>query len=524
MDAATHKLLESVTQRTLHAHNFSRTSSQASLVLTDLLARYLTLLAGTCARYAEHANRKQLNARDAVRALDDLGVSIEELNDYCRVEGMDMVRNGYSNPYHRRAQDFQEFRSQLNDGLRGDRDDSIQLKYSQLPEDWDGEESSEPEEEDDAMDVDVEVGQKRASPSPPSPPLSPKRPRISTWEPPPHIPDFLPPFPKSLDASLPPDTETDGPDVRMQPPEDKAARMQEQDKMQAPLDIPSPSATSSDYNARIPYDQSSLANVPSWHLPAHPPNPPEPQSQNEKHKQPLNTEQDLLRAYHHILTNPTQIKDQGNPQRHKVAMALLGLTQTSSRWELPDTLYSNVSSNQPRVVAIGPTYPLALGTDPEKDKKETDFKFPAMAPRSVSSSERMSWLVGQQGSRIPELARHVLHPNIYSRTTRLNHPPVLSRGTKQLIYGPGVPAPWNANLIPPQETAKEKEKEKDGGAQVNGVKKDPAALPDARLFATWEYERKDYNVPLQKVNSTRGRIVSGQGPTITVNPNQRRRA
>ena len=57
MDVAATSFLESATQRTLHAHNFSRSSSEATHVLADLLGRYYTLLASTCARYAEHAAR-----------------------------------------------------------------------------------------------------------------------------------------------------------------------------------------------------------------------------------------------------------------------------------------------------------------------------------------------------------------------------------------------------------------------------------------------------------------------------------
>ena len=87
MDAGAKKLLETVTIDTLHANNFSRASTQATQVLTDLLSRYLSLLSATCAKYAEHAGRLRLNAKDAAAALGELGVSVEELSEYCALEG-----------------------------------------------------------------------------------------------------------------------------------------------------------------------------------------------------------------------------------------------------------------------------------------------------------------------------------------------------------------------------------------------------------------------------------------------------
>ncbi len=83
MDSGAYRLLESATQRTLHAHAFSRSSSQASSVLTDLLSRYLALLTSTCAKYSQHAGRTGLTVRDAIGALNELGVDIDELSDYC---------------------------------------------------------------------------------------------------------------------------------------------------------------------------------------------------------------------------------------------------------------------------------------------------------------------------------------------------------------------------------------------------------------------------------------------------------
>jgi len=92
MDNTAFNFLESATLKTLHAHSFARSSTQASFVLTDLLSRYLTLLSTTCAQYAQHAGRSGITTRDAVCVLDELGVSIDELSEYCEYEGEELAR------------------------------------------------------------------------------------------------------------------------------------------------------------------------------------------------------------------------------------------------------------------------------------------------------------------------------------------------------------------------------------------------------------------------------------------------
>jgi histone H3/H4 len=108
MDNGAHKLLESATQRTLHAHAFSRSSTQASLALTDLLSRYLALLASTSAKYAQHAGRTKLSVRDIVGALDELGVGLDELSDYASSEAKEL--NRYALYSARRVEDLMEFK------------------------------------------------------------------------------------------------------------------------------------------------------------------------------------------------------------------------------------------------------------------------------------------------------------------------------------------------------------------------------------------------------------------------------
>ncbi len=103
---------------------------------------------------------------------------------------------------------------------------------------------------------------------------------------------------------------------------------------------------------------------------------------------------------------------------------------------------------------------------------------------------------------------------VYYRAVRLTHPPVLQRGTQKFTYGPGANASWNSTLAPASANTpvpgkgkdKEKDKEKEGvNGMANGKEKEKEKerekegsrlLPDARLYATWEYEQKRYDQPL----------------------------
>ena len=108
MDSNNQRLLESITHKSLHAHAFSRSSSQATHVLTDLLSRYLTLLTTTCGQYAAHAGRTRISMQDALQAVGELGTSVDELHEYGMVEGWDMGR--YAQLSVRRTEEMNDFR------------------------------------------------------------------------------------------------------------------------------------------------------------------------------------------------------------------------------------------------------------------------------------------------------------------------------------------------------------------------------------------------------------------------------
>ncbi|EAU87618.2 hypothetical protein CC1G_09715 [Coprinopsis cinerea okayama7 len=552
MDANTHRLLESVTHRTLHAHAFSRASSQATLVLTDLLSRYLTLLTSSCARYAQHAGRHQLSIYDALQAIDELGTSVDELSEFGSTEGKEM--NRYAVQSAKRIEELNEYRSHLFEGLRQDRDDAIALHFARFDEEGyvdseDDEQSSEYSVSDDevatqpatlpdAMEVDGQpvspslqkrrhVSSPKLPPSPVSKSPSPsrKRPRTANWNPPEHIPDFLPPFP-STDVA-PPGSNHPSPRMSSQPPELRpptpapgtpeptgAAAAEKAEKASLSLSQAiAANNTTSDILVQVPYAQSTLAGIPERHLPGPPPSRPPPRPPRFATPQ---TEPSFIGAYHYILTHPPPPHPPpATTQRHRVAMALLDLLQKQSRWTPADTLNASVAPCPPRVATMSPSCPVAisdLGPDGKpRDGKEDRTKFPMTSMKPVAYPERLAPMASQPSSHIPDLARLVLHPAILSRSTRLTHPPMLYRGSKPLVYGRGVPAPWNVAPLPdpanPSTPSSSKPNGKDKETDPDAPK---PAMADALLFATWDYDKKDYRVPLPR-HGSRNRVAGGSG-------------
>jgi histone H3/H4 len=61
---------------------FDAAHESAVDILADLLQRYLANVCGAAHEYAELAGRTQTNTLDALLALEDLGVSPDELNTY----------------------------------------------------------------------------------------------------------------------------------------------------------------------------------------------------------------------------------------------------------------------------------------------------------------------------------------------------------------------------------------------------------------------------------------------------------
>ncbi|KAL4063980.1 hypothetical protein V8B97DRAFT_2082159 [Scleroderma yunnanense] len=456
-------LVDSVVIKILHAHSFARTSSQALSVLSSILARYIVLVASACGQYAELAGRSHLSACDIIACLDELGTNVDELNEYCSIEGVDLSR--YATSSAKRLDDLAEFKSVSSFTIPHTLPSSISCEHH---------------------------GRRRRRPSnapapAPAPALREPSEEFSYGL------DFLPPLPDdSRPRSVSP------------APAPEPVKM-ERPPSPLPQHVASASTTTADYATQVPYSESILASAPSWHLPGPPPSSASSSKAQQTARFPTpSPQQALLSAYHHILTHPVSQVGPANPAKHKVTMALLSQIQNNPRWDAPNTLYGNIVPCPPRVSAINPSYPVSISTLEDikagKDVDEKKSALPPAPPRAVFSSDRPVYLASQQGSRIPELARQVLPGAVLARTTRLTHPPVLQRGPQKLIYGPGINAPWNSSQTGASGQAPK------GGDETMATGRDAPSLtlPDAQMFATWDYEPKHYQDPL---TGRRGRVV-----------------
>lgn len=408
--AATAVIVDSVVMKILHAHSFARTSAQAMSVLSNLLTRYLVLLASACGQFSELAGRPRLSVRDFVACLEELGTNLDELGEYCSTEGVELSR--YASSSAKRLDDLADFRGMihlvyltfidtfcsvghLGEGLVSE-GDPILLNYAPLLEDVpviDGVVEDGAESDDELSDagglLPAEAGDRFTEP------LSYREHPTASF-----TPDFLPPFP---DASQP-----------HSPSPAPAPHAVKMERPPSPLPQHITSITAGDYLIQVPYAESVLGNTPSWHLPSQPSAMRTSRPQPPRFATP-STQQALLAAYHHILTHPVSQPGPPNPAKHKVAMTLLSQVQHNTRWDASPTLYANVVPCTPRIAPIGPSYPIAhsaleeirSGKDIDKDSDKRPMLPPA-PPRPVFSNDKPVFLASQQSSRLPELARQVL--------------------------------------------------------------------------------------------------------------------
>ncbi|KAL1687418.1 hypothetical protein GGG16DRAFT_116995 [Schizophyllum commune] len=423
MDGATQKLVESTVHRVLHANSFSRASSNATHILADIFARYYLVLAQTCAQYAQHAGRSSINVHDALHAIEDLGFSLEELQDYVQGEAVDMARAGYTprmSTSTRRMEELAEMHAHLADGLKQDHDDTIPLVYAPLDPDADyptsdseSEEEEIPAQRSEAEPMDTTHGSEREEgqppaldpqhrvssprlqlPTPPSPHPH-KRHKKNGWNAPDYVPSFLPPFPKpandedvdplELESALPSRAQSTQPELA---PTVKVENL--------PLPLPPPTAamsSSTDYTELnpIPYSQSSLGSLQEWHLPSAPPDPDaDPSSAVDG--RPSNRSKLLghphfltMKASAYVINNKRDVQlpdttvqtsssgvhtiPMSTQGRHAVLLtlqsALNNAPSTSMRhFDVPDTLYGAVQPDTrgSAVGRVGGGYPIPVGT------------------------------------------------------------------------------------------------------------------------------------------------------------------
>lgn len=242
--------------------------------------------------------------------------------------------------------------------------------------------------------VDARMTTPPLPPSPVSNPSSPlrKRARLSNWNPPSHIPDFLPPYP---DAELSREPSPIKLEAEAMPPP-----INPQERPITPPPQLASSTTTSDYLTPVPYTMSSLSSISEHHLPDQ---PPAEALTKRKYETPQITPS-LFKAYHHVLTNRPAPNQVPNPARHRVAMALLLQMYNTPRWTAADTLFSNLAGPRPRVVAPTPSFPVMN----EESSGKPSTPLPLPLSRSLMPNETLTSLSTQATSRIPDVARIVL--------------------------------------------------------------------------------------------------------------------
>lgn len=250
--------------------------------------------------------------------------------------------------------------------------------------------------------------------SPVSNPASPyprKRARPEGWNPPDHVPDFLPPFPTerppsppmlSLDnsASGPHSTaaSTPLPNAPLRPP--------------SPSPPPAPSTSQASYKNPVPYATSTLASKPNDHLPKSPDPLPPFKLSNAPHGA-------LLNAQHQLLTHPPSSPGGQNPARHTLAMSLILSSQ--SRYVPSDTLFGASDPTPLKSAVPMPSFPIPL--NPEDQKKGIVLP---QETRSVVAGETIAPQTAVQSSRLPALARGVLPVRSILINSRLS--PIFNSG------------------------------------------------------------------------------------------------
>lgn len=324
----------------------------------------------------------------------------------------------------------------LKEGCKLDQDDAIALVYAEMNTPPPSNSSDEESDESDADEVEPNGvahvngivpytngteprGTKRTAspvlpPSPISKPTSPLRKRIRLqpgWDPPEHIPDFLPPFPTTKpDNELPslqsPQIKTEAEAALPTP----GVNGRDRDLPVPPPQQLSTATSAADYLTPVPYSMSSLSTAPDSHLPdpityTAPPLVTSALQLLPRKHEPPDILPSLLAAYHHVLTNPAPPEPSINPGRHRIALTSLNQAYTRPKWTAQDTLFANLAAPRPRVVSPAPTFPVFLGSALGKEDKH--LVIPSTL-RTLMVDETVLPLSHEPMSRIPDIAKAIL--------------------------------------------------------------------------------------------------------------------
>jgi histone H3/H4 len=87
MDEPLHAHLRQPILKILHSHGITRASSVSLQVLSSLLDKYMKGVLLSCQEYANHAGRNGLRVQDMMQSLEEMGCTLEDLEDYLQIEG-----------------------------------------------------------------------------------------------------------------------------------------------------------------------------------------------------------------------------------------------------------------------------------------------------------------------------------------------------------------------------------------------------------------------------------------------------
>lgn len=307
-----------------------------------------------------------LDARDLIESLDDMGVSIDDLSDYCAGEGQDFLHI----VSRRREEDLAELRSHLIAGLEKDLGEPATVEWRELPEGYDFQDEDEDEDHFSPLPEDADT-----------------LPPLPTYSHSDLVPDFFPPFPVMTEP------EPEDIDAALMPPPPVPLLGANMPTLPSQT-LTSTSTSAKDYLIRNQYELSSLSSTPEWHLPpdmipmssftkALPLVKQQKANAATSASQPaLDPQQATYAAYHHILTHqpPEDTSELGLPShaKHKVLLEMLFPSLSTERWsgslcdkwDSPDTLFGTLACNAPRPPGgsgssgLNGTLPYPLGQHP----------------------------------------------------------------------------------------------------------------------------------------------------------------
>jgi len=474
--------LRAATLRIAHAHDFSKTSNLAISVLVDLLSGFLELLASASVQHAQLAGRTSFNFYDALAALEELGIDVYEVMQWCRRDGSAMLE--YQLPLPRHCNDLAgELAIMLRNfafthlhvevmsvGLGKRNEPSVILEYREVTDSL--EDSPELASSDivpsptlipsipdiDMSDVPFDEtsshGSDAFSPSPnatnPPPDLAEWNELVSQ-----HPHDHLPPLPGACDVTL----------YQHEP----RASYRDRGVMFPPNPVSqSQEPTSGDVKSSRGRLGGRITNSPLYQAPTSYPKSTAAQELFVQLPEPPDREDPVPTASTHPFLLIAMQSAQENMTAGNTNPARLVISSTMSvtatmRYGASDSLFSSSLPPPPRCLAPAPSHPI-----PQSASAPT-ILLPPPEPRSIRSplSDALDPQPGSLSTHMNALAERVIKPAVQDRSSMILPPVAFIDNNTPYLYGNPARAPWN----------------KANGQQSRSDK--PSGLTDALLYRTW---------------------------------------